>query len=257
MTWRLWRALRDPNQSHPIFQRTMTVYQPLVPPAYFWILQVFLAPLVFFPFLIFPSTAYGLIWAYNISDEIAGAQRRGTFDLLALLPGGALTAIWMMSAGYLHRDQSLYRIHQPGLWIMRLMLAALTLSILLPAGAASAGSPYQPIFYGALAALFIDHYQAVVMSLLIAMLVPGWRQDRFTLRLTAAGLFLLAEVGTIFVTVMVGVLMLRLLGESGGLWVTVGTLVFFALLREAIVALLWHRLTRHAEPEDLARLRVG
>src|SRR3954453_7455346 len=98
LTWRLWRALRSPEEDDPLFERMQTqsielpgkrYLRPLTPVyhalAFFIpVVAVLVAPLA----LLIASNVLGALIAFNIMSTITRERNHHTYDLLAVTPIG-------------------------------------------------------------------------------------------------------------------------------------------------------------------------
>lgn len=273
VTFRLWQRLRHPPAQHPMFVRVTELGgDPL--PWYIAFAMVLLAP-IFFPIAIMlMSDLYSLIWAVNTSGAIAQEQERGTFDLLCMLPLGAFGTSWVFYTGYIHRHEMLHRLSGMGVWIFRIAFILLVIDLL--SGSSKAFSIYQAdnlpqlvynvtLIAAVIAAVVLDHVQAIVISSLAAMLVPTYVKARFEVQFRTLLMVLLILVTTVMLAVGIGLGIYPPLGHVLGMpdqlvdtSALIVSLLAFGLVREGVITLLWRvmieRLNMDSADFDFATL---
>lgn len=121
LSWRIWRALRNPPRQHPLFRQVLAKTEAINPRptgafftwmfmcttlTFFWT-TIFQWVLVFLLLLLLGfNTLYGLRIAWSISGTIGDEKERQRYDLLAALPFGLFGTSWAISTGCLHRRWS-------------------------------------------------------------------------------------------------------------------------------------------------------
>ena len=253
-TWKIWRGLRTPPQQHPLFRRVMVA--PLRPtPWYVGCAIILIAPLLLLPAILFTSAFYSLRWAVTIGGIIAREREVGMFDLISLSPEGGLGASWAICTASIHRNQSLQQIQSPMSWLVRLGFTLLILASLgnfveplVPFGANAPMEIIIPLVYlfTLAGALYVDHVQSVAMGSLIGMLMPTYTRSRIDAGVGAFIVFLLLQVTTYMLTLLIGFSFLPSLFRGLGLVPTLVAillpilrLVIFGLIREGMIAGLW------------------
>src|SRR5690349_685194 len=118
ITWRLWRALKEPPRANRLFQFTVTSHAlSEVPfPSLALLIALIILPLMLFTsqvivsafsfllliaiailavFQVFTGSYYGLIWSVRIANTIAHIRRQAIYETLCLLPDGPLCINWV------------------------------------------------------------------------------------------------------------------------------------------------------------------
>ncbi len=260
LSWSLWRRLKRSIPGHPAYQRVI-IQQPQPMPWYAGCGIIIAAPLVILPGLILMSAVYGLRWAVQIAGAIAREREAGMYDLLALTPLGSFGISWVITSAYLHRNESLEQIQSAGAWLMRafftlvVMLSAASFSLtpVIPSDANPAlGQFIIPLYLVTFGlAVYLDHIQSVALACIVGMLVPTYATRRMDAGLAASGIYLLIQIATYALTLLLGFSLIPALFDSLG-WTGFGAT--FALpvirvtilwgVREAAIRYLWLRLVR-------------
>jgi hypothetical protein len=254
LTWKIWRGLRNPPQQHQLFRRVMVA--PLRPtPWYVGCAVILIAPLLLLPAILFTSAFYSLRWAVTISSMIARTREAGMFDLISLSPDGALGASWAICTASIHRNQSLQQIQSPMSWLVRLGFTLLILASvgnfvepLVPFGTNSTLGTIIPLLYlfTLSGALYVDHMQSVAMGSLIGMLMPTYTRSRIDGGVGAFIVFLLLQVTTYVLTLLIGFSFLPSIFRgfdvtptTAAILLPILRLVIFWAIREGMIAGLW------------------
>jgi hypothetical protein len=257
LTWKIWRGLNSPPIQHPLYHRIMAT--PLrVTPWYMGCMVIMVAPFLLLPAILFTSAFYSLRWAITIGGTIAREREAGMFELIALSPDGALGASWAICAAAIHRNESLKQIQSPMSWVVRL---GFTLLIL-----ASLGNFVEPLvpndadgslvtvihllyLFTLVGALYVDHTQSVAMGSLVGMLIPTYTRSRVDAGFGAFLIFLLLQVITYLLTLLIGFNLLsgvfRAMGAApitAALALPILRLAVFYAIREGMIAGLWRLL---------------
>jgi hypothetical protein len=240
MTRRLWLALRYPPEIHPIFReiKGSTDWEYL--PWFLWLVALLLLPLLILPAVILAGTAYGLFWSVNIANTISTERR---YELLCILPGGALSAHWLLATGSMHRNNGFARVHSPALWVTRILFGAL----LIAAWTHGETLPVMvelSLYLIAGMALFINHYTSVVISAMVGMLMPTLVNDKFSLLLMTFGITGLLHVASWIMPLLLVAPNLSLTQR------TLLQLLMFAAVREGMVLVLWRMLVSRLGAND-------
>ena len=274
LTWKLWRALNRPAKRTPLYKRAYARQGPpntlapfRIPLLGFFknvslvvlpvllillgapilVLLYYLALLLAPALLPIANTIYGLAHAYTVSGNIAREREQQTYDVLCASPPGILGMHWSYCIGWIHYH-----------WISRYaMIAVLITGIiasvfgLSPEMIFGVGqtSPIVAIARAlALSAIFlIDYAQTLVLSSLVALIVPTYAENEANARLWSVSLLLTLQGAVYLPTLLLGVYALpssfNLMGIDpavSGLLIPVLLLAFFAILREMIITGLWH-----------------
>lgn len=254
LTWKLWRGLKAPPTGHPLFQRIMAA--PLRPtPWYVGCAIILLAPLLLLPAILFTSAFYSLRWAINISSMIARERETGMFDLVALSMTGAIGASWAIGTASIHRNQSLQQIQSPMSWVVRfgftlLLLASLVNFVvpLMPSGTFIGIQTVIPVLYLLTLALglYVDHVQSVALGALVGMLIPTYTRSRIDAGVGALIGFLLLQVITYALTLLIGFVLIPGLFPVFGnepliaaIALPLLRLLIFYAIREGIIVMVW------------------
>jgi hypothetical protein len=227
ITWKLWSALHDPPNRHPVFRRItqsrhkagyghiaifmilVVVFTYLCYQASFWQPPVRLVLLsltlqdVLVIFLGF-NLIYGCILAAGVSMTIAKAREQGLYDALCLTPSGASGISWAMSAAVLYRRPgfSWFRLAVIALSIIPIL--ALLIQIMIPVlalGSAAVGR-------STLSPTLIESYRHMLLDLTYAMtLIVG---------------FYASTVQSIIMSVMLGMLTSFVVRDAAARIVAIG-----------------------------------
>jgi hypothetical protein len=253
-TWQLWRGIKQPPTTHPLYARVMTApFQ--VMPWYSACAIILVAPFLLIPAILFTSAFYSLRWAVTIASTLAREYDTGMFDLLALTPAGAFGTSWSISTAAIHRNESLQQIQSPSSWIVRLAFTLLILASLgnfveplVPASAEGVMLIFIPLLYlfTLSGALYIDHVQSIVLSALVGMVIPTYARGRVDAGAAAFLVFLLLQVTTYALMLLLGFAALPTLLISLGMdevfiavLLPILRLLIFYFLREGIIAAVW------------------
>lgn len=256
LTYRLLRVFSRRDQEHPLYQHIVKSFEQVLPPL-FLVLSMLFFPFSLIIFLAAPALFYGVRWSAEIGDTVLRERQSGRYDLLSLTPTGENGVLVTICASYLNRGTSLNE--KVWLIIMRVALCLLILSILFDTGTLTPYFEYDTnlsllVYVSVTLALIIDHYQAIVMACLVGMLAPQWTNDRFNVRLMAAGAFLLLQVATYIVILTLDLLLISDLydfspqGTQLNVALIITQLLVFFAVREAAIYGLRRALYRHVEP---------
>lgn len=267
LTWKLWRALRQPPHQHPLYQHTLSRPASAMS-GYLGCVVILIAPMLLLPALVFLSGVYGLRWAMQIAGAIAREHESGRFDLVALSPSGAFGSSRAIMSACLYRNESLAQIQSGGAWVLRLAFA-LTLML----SFTSLSEPILTVDYAPnvneivtlvylasmVAAIYIDHVQSVVVAQLVGMWIPTLVRRRLDASMGALLIYLLLQVSTYVLTALISFGLLPMV--LGALPMPINTILlallrlaaFFAI-REILIQVLWRAVVRqtNAAPSELA-----
>ncbi len=273
VTWKLWRALNFPYLRSPLYRRAYQrqrveligepIHVPLggllsnlglvVLPAIILLIGAPIAALLFYIVLLTAplllpicNSVYGALHAVNASSGIARERQQQTYDVLCTSPSGTLGIHWSYCVGWLHYHVN-YRYVIVGALAVGLIscLFGLAPQVVFSTGASI---PAQFVRSLTLAAFFaLDYVESIVTSSLVSLLVPVYAENEASARLWASSLFLLMQVAVYLPTLLVGVFALpntlTLIGFSpalADLLIPPLLFAFFAVLRESMIAGLWH-----------------
>lgn len=268
-TRQLWRALNHPPATHPIFRREvvlpgtakrryvswagLTITLVIGLSEYSPVILMLLLPLMLFV----TGVLYGIECALRVSHVIALEQENGTYALLSLSPPGQLGTSWVVGLTSLYRNREFDQLHsifKNGMAVTLIMLTLFSILALLfsyPAlnrrqdGVATIMPVYVTLMV-IFCASYIDYIQSVILGCLVGLLVPTFYENVLNSAVYALGGFLLAQVGTLLLAALVGIIVLPgvydLLGFYGEIanWsqiiLSVVTLVG---AREVVIRVLW------------------
>ena len=277
---RLWRLLANPPYKHPLYRRNATprvgpewlhgfarVFGAAAPGLYF-------AATVFFccsitsgqaglmlgvlavGILLFNGTLYGLGWTMRVAGELSAERERNAYDLLCLLPSGALGVVWATATGAMHRENAFRNRSARHLAILiGLLILALVLSLSALFNRTNLFTGEILVMYAAIfgvaAAFYADYVQSIVLSALVGVFAGQFAARRFDAELWALLVFLALQLAIYTFAVLAGFIVLPpLVGLTGlrdwqGELLLVG-LRFVALAgtRELAISLFWRRLAQ-------------
>jgi hypothetical protein len=211
------------------------------------------------------NTFYSMIWAARIGSAIAREREIATYDLICLIPAGALGAGWALSSAHLHRS-SLFRMlrllmHSLAAALMGALLTTIPVMLTLASGSPASYGLFLLLDYGvaAAAAFYLDHIQSLTLAYLIGMTTAAMAQNRINAQLWAVSGFLLLQMLTYLFTLIIALVLLpmpqaplhmsdiALRAVTPLLW-----LASFYTLREILIRLMWRILARqfNASPTD-------
>ena len=308
VTWKLWRALRNPPLAgHAVFRRVATapsffqfrwsfklsdrmIWIAILPIALYLIHRFGFSGIliVFFGIpaaiiitilttpLALPVIA-GLMssfWAASITHALVKERQTHTYDLLCATPDGMLGTNWAIASGCLHQGGIFSALRT--VMIAALLLGGLVLGLLLlvtvvlvlranPAGTIIIA--VRTIFdIVVILTLFYAHFvQSIVLAVLVGVFVPTHLQNRTDAPWVAFLFTAALQVGTVlifyFFLMLIGPIVGMLTPETPLPYVGVPFvfLLFFLILRDAVVLWLWEAITFRlnadsAEREYLIRL---
>jgi hypothetical protein len=250
LTWRLWRALRFPDEGHPLFERVRE--QPVEVPGQRYLrrlsplgqvfasllpaLVVVVAPVA----LLLASNVLGGMIAFNVMQVIRRERDGHTYDLLALLPMGLGAVNWQIAAACTLRVDAVDRMAQfRTLAVVSLVLLMFYLSRYSLWVSASVLIAFM--------ALNLDALQSLIIGCLSGMLAQSVGET--TSPFAALGLFAFAQIILVYLPVTAAAIVLynaarpvRYDGE--GVYVIVALILLGMLfgLREVIIRVMWRML---------------
>lgn len=258
LTWRLWAALRNPEEEHPLFQRVqrLPVDLPgkrLLRPVYthrvfkfLWgftsallsVVVVVVAPLA----LLLASNVIGALLAFNVMGTLNREREQGTYDLLALTPNGLGASNWLIAAAWTERLGAVDRLAS----LRTLAIILLTIALLSSLGA----ERYSPVTVLALlVALNLDAIQSLLVGCLSGMLAQQFEGSGSPF--AALGIFAFAQVVAVYLPTTAAIIFLhdalrpldweyRVLQ---GVVAVVGLVLLFAF-HEIVIRWMWRTLER-------------
>lgn len=256
LTWRLWRALRFPDEGHPLFERVQEqavelpgrrVWRRLTPiyriidgllPALIVVLAPVALPLV--------ANALGALIAFNVMRVIQRERDGRTYDLLALLPMGLGAANWQIAAACAQRLNAVERLAQAR------TLAVITLVLLMFYLMRSGPLASLSLLIG-FVALNFDAIQSLIVGCLSGMLgqALGERGSPFA----ALTIFVFVQLILVYLPVTAAAILLLNAALPAALnggdadtlplfGLALALLILVFALREAVIRLLWRLLER-------------
>jgi hypothetical protein len=292
MSWRLWGALRNPPTFGVLFRRTLARRSQIwLPRGRFSsfieslfaivICIVMLSPLAFIIaigglLMLFNGTVYSLVWAMQASGILAGNRQSEIYDMLCVIPQGALGLHWSVCTACLHRQNRLEQIHGlvRSILLIFLGLVLVVTVFMLPNASgvsgryavaqAQQGATSLLVLATAVVLLYIDHIQSVVVASVLGMLMPTYTNRSADAQLMTAAFYLLIQVTTY---VILGVVALNalpaLFRDVQGWFAPIAQAIIiiaaFYSAREVAVRLLWHLLLErlNTAPGDLDYLDLA
>ncbi|MFN8373549.1 MAG: hypothetical protein U0694_11835 [Anaerolineae bacterium] len=299
ISWQLWQALQRPPINHPLFKQTAGVEriskrlllfaEGLAPAtlgtgailcAAMWFLpyltvlaQLFIvwgvAPLAF---IMVNGTLFGGIWAATIGKTIAAEYTRKRYELLCLSPSGTLMTNWAICTACLHRNQVFHFLYSQRNTIMfnviipasALLVLGFTLSAPPPRGEVLMINLVA--YTCAIVAFFGDYVYSMVLCSLAGMLSPSLARNSLNAPLWAMGIFLIFQVSSYLVVLVIDLVALPLLfgslqihGVYSDVSLALIRLTVLFAVREMVVRYLWQLLQRRLNieaPELLTMMRM-
>ena len=277
LSWKLWRALNNPPRHHPLFQYVLSKAKREEPKVtsiffmwafmcstitFFWTIVLDWVPYLVLAVLILFNTIYSVRWVLRISATIAREKEHRRYDLLASLPSGLLGISWAISTGCVHRRSS-FR------WMPYLMLLGvvcvcfmLSLFVAIAAFVIETNSMHGKeviadimlmelgiIGFALMVIFYFDHIYSTLTAILIGQIISVDLIDATEARIRAFLAFLSLQFLLYITTYTVMILILPKITQFfgfDGIWnyVSLGLIgiVFFLILREILVKLLWYTL---------------
>lgn len=294
MTFRVWNVLSKPPRLHPLYRRTQVPRQPdgwlrqagdllapYVPLAYLFIGMALCCTLSSHAVgliagiavvVLFNGTLYATRWGSRTAKEIALARESGEWELLCLIPQGAVGAAWAIATGVSHRENAFERLYRRHVGVLAVLLAVFVLmlpcSLLDYKQAQSFERPDVLVTYGyllaALLVSYIDFLQSAVLGSLTGILGGLQTNSPVDAQLWAGGVFLALQTAiyALIIVVCFGLLPPIPSEMTGAQLLIEGLLLLVRLalfigLREAIIAFVWRLVARRLQTTtgDLVALR--
>ncbi len=252
LTWRLWRALRSPDEDNPLFERVQAqgidlpgkrLLRPLAPvmrvigvllPA----VAVVIAPAA----LLLAANLLGALIAFNIMSTINREREGGTYDLLALTPIGLGAVNWLIAAACTQRLNAIERLAQ-------FRTLALIMLILLMFYFFEDGTVTPIVILSLIVALNFDAIQSLITGCLCGMLAQEFSEQGAPF--AALAIFSFVQVVAVYLPVCAtAILLYDRIGRSpldpqiADPLIALLALALLFLLREAIIQAMWRALER-------------
>jgi hypothetical protein len=250
LTWRLWRALRSPDEDNPLFERIQVQaidipgkrwLRPLTPLYHVFaffipVVVVVIAPIA----LVVAANVLGALIAFNIMSAINRERNQRTYDLLALIPIGLGAVNWLIAAACTQRLDAIERLSQ-----FR-TLAIITL-ILLMFYFVRGGILASAAVVVLMIALNLDAIQTLIVGCLSGMLAQEFGDVPFL----ALAIFAFIQIITVYLPVTaIAILLFDILRRSQSSALDTDSLTIVIMLgllfglREIVIRLMWHELER-------------
>ena len=252
LTWKLWRALRFPDEGNPLYERVQGQAVEL-PGQRYWrrlsplsgvlssllpALIVVVAPLA----LLLAANVLGALVAFNVMRVIQREREGHTYDLLALVPMGLGAANWQIAAACVQRLDAVERLAQVR------TLAVITLVLLM--FSVSREGVFAPLaLLIGFAALNLDAIQSLIVGCLSGMLAQsvGERGSPFA----ALAIFAFVQLVAVYLPTFGAALFLldflRLFALDRQITtgiVATGALAALFVARVTIIRVMWRELER-------------
>ncbi len=268
-TWKLWHALCHPPLRHPLFVRIVTappggslIRRTLKFTAIYLLACLLLTlawpvilsnpPLVVLVSAASVNTIYSTLCAARIGSALAREREQATFDLICLMPMGALGAGWALSTAHLHRS-ALFRtlrllLHSMAIALIGALLTIIPVTLTLASGSPASYELFMLLNYGGalVAAFYFDHIQSLTLAHLTGMITASVAKDRINARLWSTGVFLLLQLLIYLVTIIAAFVLLpallrqlRMSEMAINMALPLLCLAIFYSLRELSIRLAW------------------
>jgi hypothetical protein len=274
LTWRLWRALRYPDEIHPLFQRLQAqsiqfpgrrlllpfaetvggllrvavitlVIVSMLTAATLGLRSSDRAALLFIPpaALVLVSNGFGALIAFNIMSTINHERERHTYDLLAVTPMGLGASNWLIAAACAYRLNAVDRMAQVRTLAVLVMILLIFISF--------EGTIFAPLtMLALLLTLNLDAIQSLTIGCLSGMLAQLFREKGAPF--AALAIFAFAQIIAVYLP-MTGLAILlfdalrRMIADTwlANSLIALVMLALLFLLREAIIQGMWRALERH------------
>ena len=200
------------------------------------------------------NTFYSVIWAARIGSAIAREHEMDTYELISLMPVGALGAGWALSSAHLHRS-SLFRIlrllmHSIAAALIGALLTTIPVIFTLASGSPASFGLFLLLEYGVVvaAAFYFDHIQSLTLAYLTGMMTASIAQNRINAQLWSVGAFLLLQMFVYLLTLIIGIMGLQVLFKNDSLIFSavmpLAWLAIFYAIREGVIRLIWRLMAR-------------
>lgn len=269
----LWRLFSNPPYRHALYRRSAaprvgpewlrgvnSVLSPVAPALYllltaFVCLSVASGSLVLMfllgaaVILIFNGTYYGMGWTLRIAGELAAERERKAYDLLCLLPGGALGLVQAVASGVMHREYALRKRYERHRSLMiGLLIFLLALSVAMLFGRRFDGDliVMYAVIFGVIGASYMDFVQSIVLCALVGLFAGLYTVRRLDSELWALLLFLALQLAIYAFAIITGFIVLPSLADLIGIqgWPRELALVLLRVAalvgpREVVIVVFW------------------
>jgi hypothetical protein len=251
MTWRLWRALRAPEDDDPLFQRVRAqpltipgqkLLRPLMPiyqatAVITSVVIIVIAPLALF----FGANLFGAVLAFNIMNTINREREYGTYDLLALTPKGRGQINWLIAAACAYRLNLIDRLAE-----LRILALITLVLLLLYSFQSEVLTPIAAL--GLLIALNLDGIQTLIIGCLSGMVAQrfeGQASKGSIAPFAALAIFVFLQIMVVFLPITVlFILLLQMARWEFDVIVVGSVLAALFIIREITLRLIWRDLER-------------
>ncbi|MBC8098022.1 MAG: hypothetical protein H7Y11_01145 [Armatimonadetes bacterium] len=263
LSWRLWRALNRPPMAHPYFRRLLnehnrstwervrtglwmvtallTVILLVVLPVVFFVVLL-LAPVIY---AMLTTTFYCTLWAMDIAGTVAREQTRRTYELLGLMPVGALGVNWIIGLGRVHYKNGLARSLEDVFATIQLLACILVFALVGVLLSRPGEDQLQlGLFVLMLIALIIgvyaDHGQSTLICICVGLIAARQTRTVGDARLWAGLCFVALQVVSYLGLLLTVLLTANALGLSAySLALPPFTLLLTLIWRELLLRSLW------------------
>lgn len=257
ITRQLWQAIRQPQRQHAVHNH-LVERKEMIP---------FLFELAEALSLFALTSLYGLLWAMSISATVAAERESRRFDLLTLTPGGGLGTALAISTACIHRKKHWERANSTNPWIAR----GVAVIMLSGCGLISINDPSDELgvitfwFYVGtfVVGFYIDHVHSIILGVLTGLTLGRLVETRADARLWTPIIYLLMQVTTYVIFVLVGFFSLPAVYDALNFSGTLATISILLLrlgvlygIREVIILGLW-RLFAEQYNTDLTELALS
>jgi hypothetical protein len=267
----LWRALRHPQSTHPLFVRFNRIHLPNRNPSVVWwfvigvLLCVIITFIVVLPFMftVFVNIQ-SLNWLQTISSSITREKERRTHDLLSVLPAGIPFAHWMIGTAHIYREDtfSLLRTFARAFIFLAIgFVLVLTLIALLDSDTGSFTITEVLLPIALTFVIYLDFMQTIILALVIGMAAPMMARTVIDARVLSFVLFAMVQlVAYIVLLISYNVVPNIIMGFHFSSLISLPVIVafLFAMLlgtREAALVLLWGIVSDQTVADFYASLR--
>jgi hypothetical protein len=292
ITFRIWNVLSKPQRYHPLYRRaqmprqlsgwvqaaseTLGAYVPIVFLLASLAMCCALSARMGFLLaaaaivLLFNATVYAVNWSMRISGEVASVRKSGEWELLCLIPQGAIGAAWVLATGVSNRENHFERQYNRHVIVLAILLGlfALTVPCALTIYSSQDGPAGLFLLGGyALAALFVsyvDYVQSAALGSLIGILGGLQTSSALDAEFWAGGVFLALQAAIYALIVLVCfVLLPPIPTEISGpelplqLALLAFRVLFFIGLREAIVVVAWRQVAERLQTTTHDLIALG
>ena len=252
LTWRLWRALRSPEELNPLFERVQgqpvempgkKLLRPLQP--VFHVLAVILPAIlvVIAPAaLLLTANLLGGLIAYNVMSTINREREQCTYDLLALTPMGLGRANWLIAEACTYRLNAVDRLAQ--VRTLAIIMLVLVIFYLLRFSVLTL-----VVMVAVITALNIDAIQSLILGGLSGMLAQKFSEQGAPY--AALAIFAFIQIILVYLPITaLGILIYDLSHPTRrSIWtiytvIALVVLVLIFLWREIIIQIMWRALER-------------